>query len=368
MKRPLHDLIVNVLARRSSAAVWGRILLVTFAAYLICTLNLGLAQKQPSANEPSSVSWKVEAPGNPADYVGAERCRSCHKAEFTEFEKTPHASLTVPGKDYLSGCEVCHGPGKAHSDAVQAAHGDDAKVAAALKQYPVFAFHASPKENVERCMGCHVTSRDQQLFAHSEHALRGVSCNDCHATHLVEAAENPLRVGLSFAQAKFFTTPKLPEENRWLHNSLLKKSQPDLCFSCHGAVQSQFSLPTHHRVPEGLMKCTDCHSPHGSANRVMLRQTNWEACVKCHVEKRGPFVFEHPAVKVEGCVACHSPHGSVNRVMLLRREGRFLCLQCHVDPFAANVPHGRLSFVTRGECVRCHVTIHGSNFNEFFLQ
>jgi predicted CXXCH cytochrome family protein len=85
------------------------------------------------------------------------------------------------------------------------------------------------------------------------------------------------------------------------------------------------------------------------------------------VEKRGPFVFEHSAVKVEGCVACHTPHGSVNRMLLVRREERFLCLSCHVNPTAVNVPHSRLSFQTRGDCTRCHVSIHGSNFDVDFL-
>ncbi len=45
-----------------------------------------------------------------------------------------------------------------------------------------------------------------------------------------------------------------------------------LCFSCHGTVQAEFALPVHHRVPEGLIKCTDCHNPHGSLNRVSLTQ------------------------------------------------------------------------------------------------
>lgn len=54
-------------------------------------------------------------------------------------------------------------------------------------------------------------------------------------------------------------------------------------------------------------------------------------------------------------------------MLLARREERFLCLQCHVDPFAVNVPHGRLGFQTRGECVRCHANIHGSNFDANFL-
>ena len=185
--------------------------------------------------------------------------------------------------------------------------------------------------------------------------------------HLVESARNPGATPVGFAQANFFNVPKLPEETRWLHNSQLRKAQPDLCYECHTNIQAQFALPTHHRVPEGAMKCTDCHNAHGTSNRANLRQSGWDTCASCHTEKRGPFVFEHSAVKVEGCTACHTPHGSVNRMLLVRKEERFLCLQCHVDPSAVNVPHGRLSFQTRGDCTRCHAAIHGSNFDVDFL-
>ena len=178
---------------------------------------------------------------------------------------------------------------------------------------------------------------------------------------------NPKATLAGFAQANFFNVPKLPEETRWLNNSQLTQPQPELCYGCHANIQGQFALPTHHRVPEGAMKCTDCHNAHGTSNRATLRQSGWETCAQCHTEKRGPFVFEHSAVKVEGCTACHSPHGSVNRMLLVRKEERFLCLQCHVDPAAVNVPHSRLSFQTRGDCTRCHAAIHGSNFDVNFL-
>ena len=335
--------------------------LVSPAVIFTLAHNLALAQKQPASNEPSSVAWKAPTEGKPADYVGTETCAAsgCHVQLAKQFAKTVHARAEVAGIKYGTGCESCHGPGKAHADAQK--RGEKAK-------HLIFGFHAKPQENAGRCLTCHNTSKEKDLYNRSEHKLQGISCEQCHAPHLVERAEKQERVEPSIAQAQFFSVPKLTEENRWLNQSLLKKPQPDLCFTCHRTIQAQFALPTHHRVPEGLMKCTDCHNAHGTLNRPLLKKTNWETCVGCHVEKRGPYVFEHPPVKVEGCVACHSPHGSVTRNNLLRREGRFLCLQCHVDPFAANVPHGRLGFQTRGECVRCHVNIHGSNTSGFFIQ
>lgn len=275
------------------------------------------------------------------------------------------AAATPPFR--ITGCETCHGPGKAHADAEQDAAGDPAKELAGTKL--IFSFHANPKENSARCLTCHITSRQQETFDHSQHALAGVSCDECHAVHLVSEVKEARPAGVHFAQAVFFQVPELPETERWLHNSLLKEAQPNLCFSCHGNVQAEFALPIHHRVPEGLMKCTDCHNPHGSVNRASLNAPYWETCVKCHVEKRGPFVFEHAAVRVEGCIVCHNPHGSTNHFMLVRREGRQLCLQCHSGFHAqAATPHSRLGFQTSGECTRCHVAIHGSELDVNFLR
>ncbi len=321
------------------------------------------AQTNPAAPAPSSVTAVPVYIGTSGNYVGEDRCRSCHKPEFTEFGKTPHAALQH--KDSIKGCETCHGAGKLHSDAEEAAHGDDAKAAAAAKL--IFAFKGNPKENSQRCLQCHDTSKQQSSFDHSTHATNGVSCGYCHSEHLTEAADNPKHEHLQGAQAKFFSVPSLPEENRWLSNSLLRKSQPELCYECHGDVRAQFALPVHHRVPEGAMKCTDCHTPHGTSNQHELTQAGWESCIQCHAEKRGPYVFEHAAVKVEGCIACHTPHGSVNRQLLARREERMLCLQCHTAPGGVNVPHSRMSFQTEGTCTRCHSVIHGSNFDVNFL-
>jgi len=337
---------------------------VLASLFVFAALGPVTAQRQPEAKNPPSVVATLAAQPPEQGYVGEDRCRSCHRGESTQFHKTAHADV-VSGSLKMD-CESCHGAGRAHSDAVEAARGDDAAIAAASKL--IFAFKGKPEENAGRCLTCHVSARGQQDFAHSRHVAAGVSCNSCHATHLVVADAGPERPPL--AQSHFFGVPQLAVEQRWLHESLLKDSQPALCYTCHGSVRGQFAQPFHHRVPEGAMKCTDCHSSHGTPNSASLLAPGWETCTNCHAEKHGPFVYEHAAVRIEGCAICHSPHGNNARFMLKQREARFLCLQCHGDQHSdqAGVPHGRLGFQARGDCTRCHVSVHGSNFNQYFLQ
>ena len=78
------------------------------------------------------------------------------------------------------------------------------------------------------------------------------------------------------------------------------------------------------------MSCADCHDPHKGVAVVgggtKLQSAN-DTCLKCHESQRGPFVFEHEALR-DNCTTCHNPHGTVNSKMLKARN-QTLCLQCH---------------------------------------
>ncbi len=149
-------------------------------------------------------------------------------------------------------------------------------------------------------------------------------------------------------------------------NILNPTKSPSTCFQCHTDKKMEFSRPFHHPVLEGKMDCASCHSPHGADVRpwstTTLNGVN-ETCFTCHKEQRGPFVFEHEALR-EGCTTCHQVHGSMHPKMLVASDSN-LCLRCHTQmnfPVIGKQNHN--TRMSQGTCFSCHTAVHGSNFDD----
>jgi DmsE family decaheme c-type cytochrome len=106
-------------------------------------------------------------------------------------------------------------------------------------------------------------------------------------------------------------------------------------------------------------------------------QANEQSCVQCHADKRGPFLFEHAALRVDGCNSCHAPHGSANPRLLNRPVVFTLCLECHngapgFGRTGQGIPSQSASHNMADpryqNCTTCHVKIHGSNADARFLR
>ncbi|HEY1203919.1 MAG: DmsE family decaheme c-type cytochrome [Bryobacteraceae bacterium] len=295
----------------------------------------------------SAVAW-AEEPGTGNSFVGSEQCKTCHANIWFTFYKNPHFRSVASGKEKPedTGCESCHGPAKAHVEA----HGGKATIV---------AFSALRADAVlNACLRCHSAAISRANIRRSPHTQNDVACNNCHSIHKAQ-------------------TPKF----------LLARPESELCYGCHANVRAEFSMTFKHRVNEGFMTCTDCHNPHGAfpatwrmAERPRMVGTalaNEEPCLKCHTDKRGPFVYEHPPVRVEGCEMCHYPHGSTNSRLLRRPVVFTMCLECHngAPPFGLHGSGDPRPSQTHNmtdpryqNCTNCHVRIHGSNSDSLFMR
>jgi predicted CXXCH cytochrome family protein len=220
----------------------------------------------------------------------------------------------------------------------------------------------------KECEQCHdeicrefVTADHARLIAEGTNAL-GAGCESCHGPcSLHSDSGGDTKPPFSFAAGR---SPTSSFDRVGLAPS---RSVESACFQCHPEVRGKLNLPSHHPIAEGRMRCVDCHPPHKGSIHVgggtsMLSQN--ETCIRCHPEERGPYVFEHDALR-EGCTVCHDAHGSINPKLLTVRDSN-LCLKCHFQQASG----GQLLIggqdhtlrVQQGSCwtAGCHEAVHGS--------
>jgi predicted CXXCH cytochrome family protein len=222
----------------------------------------------------------------------------------------------------------------------------------------------------KECAQCHeticrdfATADHARLIAEGTNALNA-GCESCHGPgSLHSESGGEVKPPYSF-------TPGRPQASSFGAQPALQapRATETVCFQCHLNLRGQFQLPSHHPVPEGRLSCTACHSPHKgsifrSGSTTSLASAN-QGCLSCHPEQRGPYVFQHEAMR-EGCTTCHTPHGSVNAKLLTVRDAN-LCLKCHFQ----QVNGGKILIggsdhslrLQQGTCwtAGCHEAVHGS--------
>lgn len=285
---------------------------VTGGALLLLVLSLG------------SIPAGAQDAAEPA---ASFNCFDCHE-QAAAFTGNPHAREHLEkGQVPNAVCESCHGDGAAHAEA-----GGDKSLIKVPR-----GFDGSEST----CLSCHDRVTDRRTHRFGAHANSpAVNCLSCHSIH-------------THADA----------------NKLQAKPQPALCATCHGAQAASFSnRPYSHKMGRAGLACSTCHDPHARPGRENIRRTaaGEIACLGCHSDKRGPFVFQHGGAVVNDCVTCHEPHGSSNPNQLRRANVWQLCLECHsplTHETAGSQPPAfhNLTSPRYQNCTTCHVAVHGSN-------
>lgn len=273
---------------------------------------------------------------------GDAKCTVCHdesdSPKVLAISQTRHG-VTSDGRTPT--CTSCHGESIAHLG-----HKGSSKPP---KPDHMFGKNSATPvaERNQACLSCHSKDSKRHLWTGSAHQTNDVACTSCHQVH---TAHDKVRD---------------------------KRTQPEVCYTCHKEQRAQENRISHHPIGEGKVACSDCHNTHGSAGPKLLKKNTLnETCFTCHAEKRGPFLWEHQPVS-EDCSNCHTPHGS-NISPLLKSRAPFLCSECHNGPHNSKVPvaanaagiQGGItattatnpseSYTGRG-CQNCHSMVHGSN-------
>jgi DmsE family decaheme c-type cytochrome len=268
--------------------------------------------------------WTFGAVGRAQEFAP---CSSCHEDVAKSFATNPHA---LGQRADASTCQGCHGDGQQHAES-----GD-----ASLITIPKGVKGAST------CLSCHGGKEGFTHAAGDAHLRQGVACDSCHSIHQSQERQ------------------------------LLKAEPNRLCAPCHQSTFGQFRKPFAHKLDQrSAMECVSCHNPHGGTGGKSLKETRSgePVCLSCHVDLRGPFVFEHGALNTGSCLTCHGAHGSSNPKQLIRAQVDRLCLECHTgvgNPGLGSQPpsfHDLRSPRYRN-CTTCHVAIHGSNSSPLFLR
>ena len=290
-------------------------------------------EANPTSNQTTSYQQAethaaIRAASRSMGAITPQICYRCHANLARQQELAhPHQICGATGMD----CTTCHDP-----------HGK-----------------IRPETRSDLCLKCHDMKAPTMAWHSSTHARYGVACTDCHNPH----PDSHVQQVVGIQHTHIDRPNQLP----------MSVDEPQACYKCHQEMYAKNAMPSHHPIKEGKMVCSDCHDSHGQAEDNLNEPTVNMVCYKCHAEKQGPFVYEHPPV-TENCAICHEPHGTVTN-NLLRQPTTFLCLRCHTGhrtgPPPGGPDHGplmhdvgtspALQAAFYSDCTQCHSQIHGSD-------
>lgn len=300
---------------------------IIYAVWIVAAALLATSQFSHAAENKAQIK-------NGIVFNEDAKCTKCHDENESNpvlsIGKTRHGTR-ADGR--LPSCVGCHGESDTHVNKPEGKK---------ERPKPTFPFGKQTLNNItghnEVCESCHKGGK----FIHwqgSAHSARDVACTSCHQLHTAH--------------------DKVKD----------KRTQPEVCFTCHKEQRVLANKPSHHPIVEGKVACSDCHASHGSAGpKLMQRNSIADTCFTCHMEKRGPFVRKHEPA--EDCTICHNPHGT-NADNLLKYRPPFLCQQCHepsthqgaIPGFNAGLSSssGTRGIANARSCLNCHTNIHGTN-------
>ncbi len=221
-----------------------------------------------------------------------------------------------------------------------------------------------------RCLDCHDPHQ-----SNLNNLLKGKSVNDlCLKCHKPGNKKKIKKIVNMKGAYKHKPAEKSCVECHEPHSAGFKKLLKDdgkmnLCLDCHSKLEKHVDMKKwikdvkykHGAITDSKRKCLECHNPHSTNHKGILRKQQVKMCLSCHnkVVKSDEDGYElmnmaehlkknpnwHKPIKdvkkEGGCAACHNPHGS-NHFSILRRS--------YTTDFYADIAKVKKDFI----CFKCH--------------
>jgi predicted CXXCH cytochrome family protein len=251
-----------------------------------------------------------------------DTCYSCHPKEKVVTGSRAHPKV-------LSGnCGACHNPHASDSPGLLA------------------------KGRREVCAGCHYGQARSARACRYE--VRGSDCAGCHSPH---SSNSPALIKASVH--KPFGDKSCGACHRQGSTELLKDGSA-LCLDCHAGALEGFKRLNTHLVSGGEKNpCVNCHSPHASDGRLLMKDSEDRVCYACHEDTRARVEaskHRHPLLKQ--CSDCHLSHGSDARLFLKKGDETCSTEACHATQGRFVHPIGEKVIDPRSmspmNCSTCH--------------
>ncbi len=192
-------------------------------------------------------------------------------------------------------CNICHATASARPMNVSCAISCHAPTTANFAP-PV---PSNPNNNGAKCMSCH---NDHFARPRPHYPAGAGLCSTCHEASNEHISGNTQR-------------------------GVVTRNTEQTCYSCHFRVDRH---PQIHAALNTGASCANCHDPHGTSERFLLKAAPQALCLSCHdMGLQQARTIHGPMQDELSCLNCHTPHSSDYPKLLMANNTRGLCMSCH---------------------------------------
>ena len=300
------------------------------------------------------------------NYVGSATCKTCHPAEFSDWQTTAHSKMIQDAKapgaivgDFSTNTKFTADKvalvvaGQMTQQRYLEKRGDEYWYLPATWNIETKTWtDNTPSKWNGACTSCHVVGYNATTKTWFEN---GVTCEACHgpgAEHVAFGGDKTaIKASIGDEMCSRCHSTQEADLNKTGHPTWFKtqiETNPgysDNCIKCHSGtvIMAKYNGQTAPKLADFKtgayqndrygITCVVCHDPHKKANTAQLRKSVFDTCTMCHTSDKGGATYtagsevhhptkemfqgvgaidvpNTPAPKVIDCADCHMADGS----------------------------------------------------------